>query len=95
MQANLKLLALLGVVAASARSQPVHRPARSSGWSKESGSPPSTRHPQGDGKRRHQRRAELVGIDVRPADGMLYGVTSEGAIVTIDVKSLQATPKAS
>ena len=36
---------------------------------------------------------KVLGIDVRPADGMLYGVTSEGAIVTIDVKSLQATPK--
>ena len=27
----------------------------------------------------------LLGIDVRPADGMLYGVVSDGSIVTIDV----------
>jgi len=37
--------------------------------------------------------ATIVGIDVRPADGMLYGVASDGAIVTIDVKSGQATVK--
>lgn len=35
----------------------------------------------------------LVGIDVRPADGMLYGVTSEGNLVTIDVRTGQATMK--
>src|SRR5882757_682310 len=35
----------------------------------------------------------LVGIDVRPADGMLYGVTGDGNIVTIDFKSGQATAK--
>jgi hypothetical protein len=35
----------------------------------------------------------LVGIDVRPADGMIYGVTTEGAIVTIDAKTGQATAK--
>ena len=29
----------------------------------------------------------LVGIDVRPADGKLYGVTPDGAIVTVDAKS--------
>jgi hypothetical protein len=29
----------------------------------------------------------LVGFDVRPADGKLYGVTPEGAIVTVDPKS--------
>ena len=28
--------------------------------------------------------AKLVGIDVRPADGKLYGVTADGAIVTVD-----------
>ena len=27
---------------------------------------------------------QLLGIDVRPADGMLYGVVSDGSIVTID-----------
>jgi Domain of unknown function (DUF4394) len=31
--------------------------------------------------------AKLVGIDVRPADGKLYGVTPDGVIVTIDVAS--------
>src|SRR5262249_36691538 len=35
----------------------------------------------------------LIGIDVRPADGMLYGVTSDGTIVTVDAKSGQATMK--
>ena len=35
----------------------------------------------------------LLGIDVRPADGMLYGVTSDGNIVTIDVGSGKATMK--
>ena len=37
--------------------------------------------------------AAIIGIDVRPADGMLYGVASDGSIVTIDVKSGQATMK--
>ena len=32
----------------------------------------------------HHVTGKLVGIDVRPADGMLYGVTAEGAVVTID-----------
>lgn len=31
--------------------------------------------------------ASVVGIDVRPADGRLYGVTPDGAIVMIDVKT--------
>ena len=35
----------------------------------------------------------LAGIDVRPVDGMLYGVTTDGTIVTIDVKTGQATMK--
>jgi hypothetical protein len=35
----------------------------------------------------------LAGIDVRPADGMLYGITTDGTIVTIDVKTGQATMK--
>ena len=35
----------------------------------------------------------ILGIDVRPADGMLYGVASDGTIVTIDVSSGQATMK--
>ena len=36
---------------------------------------------------------KLVGIDVRPADGMLYGVTSDGVIWTIDTTSGKATQK--
>jgi hypothetical protein len=35
----------------------------------------------------------ILGIDVRPADGMLYGVTSDGTIVTIDAASGKATMK--
>jgi Domain of unknown function (DUF4394) len=35
----------------------------------------------------------VVGIDVRPADGVLYGLTHDGWVVTIDVKSGQATQK--
>ncbi|MDX2158903.1 MAG: DUF4394 domain-containing protein [Hyphomicrobiaceae bacterium] len=31
--------------------------------------------------------ARLVGIDVRPADGKLYGLTADGQIVTIDPQS--------
>jgi hypothetical protein len=30
---------------------------------------------------------KLVGIDVRPADGKLYGLTPDGAIVTVDAKN--------
>lgn len=37
--------------------------------------------------------SDVVGIDVRPADGMLYGVTAAGDIVTIDAKSGAATKK--
>ena len=37
--------------------------------------------------------SDLVGIDVRPADGMLYGVTRDGTVVTIDPASGQATMK--
>jgi hypothetical protein len=36
----------------------------------------------------------VIGIDVRPADGMLYGVTSNGWIVTIDPKTGKLTQKA-
>jgi hypothetical protein len=35
----------------------------------------------------------LVGFDVRPADGMLYGVTMDGAIVTIDVMTGKTSKK--
>jgi hypothetical protein len=37
--------------------------------------------------------ATILGIDVRPTDGMLYGVTSDGNVVTIDIRSGQATMK--
>lgn len=37
--------------------------------------------------------ANLAGIDVRPADGMLYGVTWDGTVVTIDPMSGKATEK--
>src|SRR5262245_34497032 len=36
---------------------------------------------------------QVVGIDVRPNDGMLYAATSDGNIVTIDVRTGQATVK--
>jgi hypothetical protein len=35
----------------------------------------------------------VVGIDVRPADGALYAVTADGGIYTVDAKSGQATMK--
>ncbi|BBK41542.1 lipoprotein [Allostella vacuolata] len=35
----------------------------------------------------------LAGIDVRPADGMLYGVVEDGTVVTIDTRSGKATMK--
>ena len=35
----------------------------------------------------------LLGIDVRPADGQLYGLASDGAVVPIDPVSGKATPK--
>src|ERR1700704_1439875 len=37
--------------------------------------------------------AALLGIDVRPADGMLYGVSADGTIWTIDAKTGKATMK--
>lgn len=37
--------------------------------------------------------ATLVGFDVRPADGLLYGVTPDGAIVTVDAKTGKWTKK--
>ncbi len=37
--------------------------------------------------------ANLIGIDVRPADGMLYGVTADGAVVTIDPLTGKAMEK--
>ena len=35
----------------------------------------------------------LLGIDVRPADGMLYGLVADGTVVTIDPASGKATQK--
>ena len=35
----------------------------------------------------------LMGIDVRPADGMLYGLVADGTMVTIDPASGKATMK--
>src|SRR3954447_22139086 len=35
-----------------------------------------------------------VGIDVRPADGMLYAVTADGGIYTVNAKTGAATVKA-
>ncbi len=35
----------------------------------------------------------VMGIDVRPADGMLYAVSADGTIYTVDAKSGQATMK--
>ncbi len=35
----------------------------------------------------------LVGIDVRPADGLLYGLTADGTIVTIDTATGKTTEK--
>jgi outer membrane protein assembly factor BamB len=35
----------------------------------------------------------VVGIDMRPSDGMLYAVTADGTVYTVDAKSGQATMK--
>jgi len=35
----------------------------------------------------------IVGIDVRPADGMLYALSSDGTVSTIDTATGKATPK--
>jgi hypothetical protein len=40
-----------------------------------------------------QGAGPVLGIDVRPADGMLYGIAGDGTIVTIDVKSGTASKK--
>jgi hypothetical protein len=37
---------------------------------------------------------KVLGIDVRPADGKLYGLTNDGTLYTIDTKSGVATRKA-
>jgi len=37
--------------------------------------------------------ASVVGIDVRPADGLLYAVTTDGGIYTVDAKTGAATMK--
>jgi hypothetical protein len=38
-------------------------------------------------------QGQLVGIDVRPADGMLYGLVADGTVVTIDPMTGKATQK--
>lgn len=35
----------------------------------------------------------LIGIDVRPADGMVYGLTADGWVVTVDPATGKATPR--
>ncbi|MEA1834443.1 DUF4394 domain-containing protein [Methylobacterium durans] len=35
----------------------------------------------------------VLGIDVRPADGLLYAVVSDGSVVTVDPATGKATPK--
>jgi hypothetical protein len=37
--------------------------------------------------------ANIVGIDVRPADGMLYAISADGGIYTVDAKTGAATMK--
>jgi uncharacterized protein DUF4394 len=37
--------------------------------------------------------SSIVGIDVRPSDGMLYAVSADGGIYTVDPKTGQATMK--
>lgn len=37
--------------------------------------------------------SNVKGIDVRPADGMIYAVTADGTIYTVDAKTGQATQK--
>jgi len=46
-----------------------------------------TEHRMVTGQVKLDRGASLIGFDVRPADGKLYGVTPEGAIVTVDPKT--------
>ena len=38
-------------------------------------------------------QGRLLGIDVRPADGLLYGLVADGAVVTIDPNTGAATAK--
>lgn len=38
--------------------------------------------------------SKVLGIDVRPADGMLYAVTEDGTVATVDPKTGKATKKA-
>src|ERR1051325_3832192 len=45
------------------------------------------------GKADIQGAANGVGVDVRPADGMLYALTADGGIYTLDAKTGQATQK--
>lgn len=45
------------------------------------------------GKAEIKGAGPILGVDVRPADGMLYGIDGDGNIVTIDPKSGQAMMK--
>lgn len=45
------------------------------------------------GKTKIKGVSSVVGIDVRPADGQLYALASDGTIATVDAKSGQATAK--
>ena len=90
---NLKTLALAGVLAASAA---MTTAAQGEGWivGLVDGKSivtidPATRKVASTVSIRGA--GPILGIDVRPADGRLYGVTSDGHLVTIDVKSGQAT----
>ncbi len=90
---NLKTLALAGVLAASAA---MTTAAQADGWivGLVDGKSivtidPATRKVASTVSIRGA--GPILGIDVRPADGTLYGVTSDGHLVTIDVKSGQAT----
>lgn len=45
------------------------------------------------GKTEIKGAGPILGVDVRPADGMLYGIVGDGNIVTIDPKSGEAKMK--
>ncbi len=95
MNRQLKLFALAGVLAASACAA---TSAQAEGWivALVDGKSIATIDPA---TRKVASKADikgaekLIGIDVRPADGMLYGIAVDGSVVTIDPKSGQATVK--
>ncbi len=92
---QIKYLALAGTLAGSAL---VGTPAQAAGWivGLVDGKSivtidPATRKVAS--KADIKGAGNILGIDVRPADGMIYGVTADGQIVTIDAKSGQAAMK--